>query len=1442
MNRVKFVGIVVMMTMIGLTMTACNQPNDLGIQVQQWTVSFIRNHTDTDNATVTSFTHTDGDQLPASVTIPTARANYTFTGYWTARTGGTQYFNASGARTAAGGGSRTLLNDLRLYAQWYEGEGPPNGGPPQEGQIPANLVGTWLAEYDMLVLNANGTFGWTFGEGTASVSGNNITLTFTDQEPQTGTFSQVGNTLTLFIWDQQFVFTRQITWTATPVGSPTTTAISFTFSADPGLLEAEDILISPGYGSAEAGDLTGTGTMRTLSIYGVVAGDVSIHIFRAGVAYGPQTVALVVPEITWTATPVGYPITTSISIAFSADPGLLEVGDITITPVSGSAEGVDLTGSGATRILTLKNVSVGDVSVYIHRVGIAQGPQTVTLARPEITWTATLIGDPVTTSVRLDFSAATSGWLDTQSIAIVSMTGSAYVSQVLQDGYESSHIEVVLGNVGGGDVSISINMAGVSRAPQTVTLVGPTFINWTARQAAGFIMFDFESDPGSLSASSFTITSATGSASLGWILYGTGTTRALPISGISAGDVSVSINSTGVIRGPRTVGLVVPPTVITWTATPVGNTVTTSIDFTFSTDPGWLEAEDITIASGVGMAIRGALSGTGNTRSLAVTGVRAGDVSVSISRSGIASASQPVTLVAPAITWTPTPVGNPVTTSIRLDFDATPPNLGWEWAQHVMITSVTGSAFVSSAGQWPSYVMVHLRDVGGGDIVVSIDKAGIDSAPQMVTLAGPAFINWTAEQSGSFIMFEFESDPGSMTASNFTIADGTGSATRGWDLSGTGTTRALEVSGVIAGSVSVSIDRIGVMRGPQTVSLVAPAEVTWSATPVGNLVTTSIRLDFSANPGLLEANDFTIVSVTGSAVVTDVSQWPNAELSLSNVGGGDVLVSINRAGVSGEPRPVTLLGPAFINWTAEQAGSFLMFEFESDPGTLSAYNFVITEGTGWAAAGWILHGTGTTRVLPIGVSIAGSVSVVITRDGIVRGPKTVNVVMPTDITWTATPVGYPLTTSIDFAFSENPGWLEATDITIASAGGAATRGTLSGTGNTRSLTVTDVRAGDVSVSIDRTGIVPGPQTVTLIVPPLTGSVTITGTTQAGSTLTANTANLGGSGTIFFQWRMGNHNITNATGSSLNLTAAHVNQMITVVVERANNSGSITSPAVGPVTPAPQLTGTVTIQGTPQVNVQLTAITTGLIGGSGANSFQWMAGNTPVGTNSSTFTPAATHVNQMITVVVTRAGHTGSVTSPAVGPVQAAAPPANIAWAANPTLGNPTPSININFLGTVPAGLVASDITIIPGTGSATRGALTGTGTTRTLAISGVTGGTVTIMINRAGIAPGPSLPITLLGPPPVGDNPTITVTGIPAVHNERTAQIFLGDGSQASQGGTITSGTVTVGFPGGIVAGNYTVELQIFVPGTGFIIFRTGLRAVSETSTTIPWTEFSSFP
>ena len=192
----------------------------------------------------------------------------------------------------------------------------------------------------------------------------------------------------------------------------------------------------------------------------------------------------------------------------------------------------------------------------------------------------------------------------------------------------------------------------------------PGVITWTAHPsgspATNAIYIFFSRDPGSLSAGDFAITPAGGSATRG-ALSGSGITRRLAVSNVGSGAVSVSVNASN-ISGSQTVTLFAPgegePAAITWTAAPAGSPTTTHLTFSFGSDPGPLQASNFTIIAGSGSAARGALSGSGTTRTLMISNVREGSISVLINAPNIAGGSSLVTLVAPADTGGIVDTGN----------------------------------------------------------------------------------------------------------------------------------------------------------------------------------------------------------------------------------------------------------------------------------------------------------------------------------------------------------------------------------------------------------------------------------------------------------------------------------------------------------------------------------------------------------------------------------------------------------------------------------------------------------------------------------------------------------------------------------------------------------------------------------------------------------------
>jgi uncharacterized repeat protein (TIGR02543 family) len=183
----------------------------------------------------------------------------------------------------------------------------------------------------------------------------------------------------------------------------------------------------------------------------------------------------------------------------------------------------------------------------------------------------------------------------------------------------------------------------------------------------------------------------------------------------------------------------------------------------------------------------------------------------------------------------------------------------------------------------------------------------------------------------------------------------------------------------------------------------------------------------------------------------------------------------------------------------------------------------------------------------------------------------------------------------------------------------------------------------------------------IILPPLTGSVTAGGSPWTGQALTANTDELGGSGTISYAWQRGDSvdgtfaAIFGATASTYTLAAADLNAYLRVTVSRANNSETVTSAAAGPVI-RPPLAGAVTVEGTPLETLVLTANTAGLEG-SGVISYAWERSDSAGGTfaaisgaTASTYTLAAADLEQYLRVTVSRANNSGTVSSAATAQI------------------------------------------------------------------------------------------------------------------------------------------------------------------------------------------------
>jgi hypothetical protein len=167
---------------------------------------------------------------------------------------------------------------------------------------------------------------------------------------------------------------------------------------------------------------------------------------------------------------------------------------------------------------------------------------------------------------------------------------------------------------------------------------------------------------------------------------------------------------------------------------------------------------------------------------------------------------------------------------------------------------------------------------------------------------------------------------------------------------------------------------------------------------------------------------------------------------------------------------------------------------------------------------------------------------------------------------------------------------------------------------------------------------------------------------------------------------------------------------------------------------PALTGTVSITGSAEVGQILTA-NTGSLSGNGDISYQWKRGTVNIGTNSNTYTVQYFDVGSTITVTVTRSGYTGSITSPAIGPITTAnSNISDVIFNSVTADGDDTKTTTVLTLTFSKAitGLTADDISL-SGVSGVSKGTLSGSGPVYTLPISGFTvGGTLNVAVTKPG--------------------------------------------------------------------------------------------------------------
>lgn len=446
-------------------------------------------------------------------------------------------------------------------------------------------------------------------------------------------------------------------------GTADSTGLSLTFDADPKTLSADHIKVT----GAIKGELSGTGLTRTLAISGITAEngeEVSVEVSSPdgySITGSPRT-AVVYRQI-------GEPVqvrligveqgggiscfadTTSIRLYFDADPRTLTIDDVEIA----GATKVSLQGAYNERTLAIKDLTVTDgesVTVTIRNpngYSIAGSPISVTVCRlSPVPVPVSLInlvqegGTPDvadTVALRLVFDrdpyTLTMDDVDLSGATKVAFSGSGLerrleITDITVEDGES--VTVMLRNPRG--VTFSGSPMSVPVCRKRTGDIRVAFIG--AEQLGGVtettdskqIRLTFDRDPKTLTAGEITLSGATKGA-----LYGTGTTRVLDISNITVANgeyVSIELaNPDGyLIEGsPRRAVVFKNPiqTVQVHSIKSVGGINgtknSTGIEISFDRDPVTLTASNFTVTG----ATKGALTGSGNKRTLEITDIMVGN-------------------------------------------------------------------------------------------------------------------------------------------------------------------------------------------------------------------------------------------------------------------------------------------------------------------------------------------------------------------------------------------------------------------------------------------------------------------------------------------------------------------------------------------------------------------------------------------------------------------------------------------------------------------------------------------------------------------------------------------------------------------------------------------------------------------------------------------------
>jgi hypothetical protein len=715
-----------------------------------------------------------------------------------------------------------------------------------------------------------------------------------------------------------------------------------------------------------------------------------------------------------------------------------------------------------------------------------------------------------------------------------------------------------------------------------------------------------------------------------------------------------------------------------------GEENSTLILFTFDEDVADLKAGNISLVNGVGdsgggSVFKGALSGSGKVWSLGIAVQRAGSVMVAINKEGIEGEEKPVTVY---------------------------------------------------RAQEQTLIMYNAAADGGG------------------------------RRASSAINFTFGAAITDFSAEDITIAGATGSITTG-ALTGSGQNWSLGINVKIPGDIRVGIARDGIEAGERAVTVYKPVD--YSAAADGeDGVASSAKIDFTFTAEIagLTAGDISVTpadSVTKGALSGGGASW---SLEIAALKAGDIQLSIHKDGIEeGEKtlkvchyiKPIAYTAAAN-GVNGEEDSTLISFTFDQELADLRAGQLILAHGegdTGGRVVKGDLSGSGKEWSLKIAVERAGSITVAINKTGVEAGEKPVALYKAqeqTIISYTATADGGSrrASSTINFTFGSAIKDLTAEDIALVGDTGSVVAGALSGSGQNWSLGIVVETPGNIRVGIAKGGIEAGEKTVA-VYKPITYGITADGAEGLASSTTIDftfAADVAGLTTGDISITPVDSVITGAligggTRWSLGIAALKTGD-IGVRIQRdgiEDRENSITIHHYRPVSYTAVANGVSGVEDSTAIVfsfdgdlTDLSAEHISLVNGTGSvlkgalagNGRQWFLGLTVQAAGS-------------VRVAINK---TGIEDGDKTVDVHKAAEQTLVSYSAVADGGARKASTAITFSFGAAVSLTGADIAVTGGTGSVTKGALSGNGTSWSLALTVETPGDIRVGISRAGIETG----------------------------------------------------------------------------------------------------------